>query len=586
MAMPSIYRRALPSPPAIDFASSEGKQLFMEATQGGTMEGFFKLISYFQTQSEPAYCGLATLAMVLNALSIDPGRKWKGPWRWFDESMLDCCEPLEKVKAKGISFGKVVCLAHCAGAKVEAFRTNQTSIDEFRKHVIACSTSDDRHVISSYNRATFQQTGTGHFSPIGGYHAGRDMALILDVARFKYPPHWVPLKLLWEAMDTVDDASGFRRGFMLISRLQRPPALLYTLSCKHESWVNIAKYLMEDVPVLLSSKNVKDVKDVLSIVFNSLPSKFLEFIKWVAEIRRTEEGGQSLSPEEQERLSIKGEILKQVQGTHLYKHVSDFLSTEKSGCQCLVKETSLIDIAASVCCQGAKFLKGNSESSYGFCRGETRVHCIKPNGDMPPVTVVSGTVTNGVSEQQVDMLVPSSPKNVNSSSPELTDCIGMHPASSDVLTALLLALPPQTWSGIKDDSLLQEIDTLVSVDNLPTLLQEEIMHLRGQLKVLKRCKDDEVNYQERINVSKGLDPVSNRSRLFLRRSNLHNQGELSSLGQQQQRALDCCSRFFERFETSDRLLGGMRRNITWPKPIAYASHIGSRSIFSLNYLSR
>ena len=42
------------------------------------MEGFFKLISYYQTQSEPAYCGLATLSMVLNALSIDPGRKWKG----------------------------------------------------------------------------------------------------------------------------------------------------------------------------------------------------------------------------------------------------------------------------------------------------------------------------------------------------------------------------------------------------------------------------------------------------------------------------------------------------------------------------
>lgn len=76
-------------------------------------------------------------------------------------------------------------------------------------------------------------------------------------------------------------------------------------SCKHESWINIAKYLVEDVPVLLSSKNVKDVKDVLSIVFNSLPSKFLEFIKWVAEVRRTEDGGQSLSPEEQERLSIK-----------------------------------------------------------------------------------------------------------------------------------------------------------------------------------------------------------------------------------------------------------------------------------------
>jgi glutathione gamma-glutamylcysteinyltransferase len=42
------------------------------------MEGFYRLVSYFQTQSEPAFCGLASLSMVLNALAIDPGRKWKG----------------------------------------------------------------------------------------------------------------------------------------------------------------------------------------------------------------------------------------------------------------------------------------------------------------------------------------------------------------------------------------------------------------------------------------------------------------------------------------------------------------------------
>lgn len=54
------------------------QKLFVEALGNGTMEGFFKLISYYQTQSEPAYCGLATLAVVLNALAIDPGRKWKG----------------------------------------------------------------------------------------------------------------------------------------------------------------------------------------------------------------------------------------------------------------------------------------------------------------------------------------------------------------------------------------------------------------------------------------------------------------------------------------------------------------------------
>ena len=36
------------------------------------------------------------------------------------------------------------------------------------------------------------QTGDGHFSPIGGYDAASDQVLLLDVARFKYPPHWVP----------------------------------------------------------------------------------------------------------------------------------------------------------------------------------------------------------------------------------------------------------------------------------------------------------------------------------------------------------------------------------------------------------
>ena len=43
------------------------------------------------TQDEPAFCGLASLSMVLNALAIDPRRPWKGVWRWFNEELLDCC---------------------------------------------------------------------------------------------------------------------------------------------------------------------------------------------------------------------------------------------------------------------------------------------------------------------------------------------------------------------------------------------------------------------------------------------------------------------------------------------------------------
>lgn len=494
MAMAGLYRRILPSPPAVEFASLQGKQLFLEAIHNGTMENFYRLISYFQTQSEPAYCGLASLSMVLNALAIDPGRKWKGPWRWFDESMLDCCEPLETVKARGISFGKLVCLAHCAGAKVEAFRTNHSTIDEFRKYVMRCSSSDDCHVISSYDRSVLKQTGTGHFSPIGGYHAGNDMALILDVARFKYPPHWVPLKILWDAMNNVDLSTGQRRGFMLISRPHREPGQLYTLSCKHESWVGIAKYLMDDVPLLLKSLEVKDIQEVLSVVFMSLPSNFGQFIKWVAEVRRREDGDQSLSPEEKARLALKEEVLRQVQETGLFKHVAELLSSANSCCRNLISghEENLPNIAASVCCQGAQILSGKSASSEMYCCQETCVKCLKANGEKP-VTVVSGTVVNGETEEWMDMLVPSSRKNSGCSCGGSINHIGMHPASNDVLTALLLSLPPETWSGIKEEKLLKEINNLVSTNNLPTLLQEEVLHLRCQLQLLKKCQEDRVD---------------------------------------------------------------------------------------------
>ena len=59
------------------------------------------------TQDEPAFCGLASVAMVLNALSVDPRRVWKGPWRYFHEQLLDCCLPLEAVKRIGITLEQV-----------------------------------------------------------------------------------------------------------------------------------------------------------------------------------------------------------------------------------------------------------------------------------------------------------------------------------------------------------------------------------------------------------------------------------------------------------------------------------------------
>ncbi len=99
--------------------------------------------------------------MVLNSLAIDPRRVWKGSWRIFHEQMLDCCIPLETVQREGITITQAACLAKCNGASTELFLYGSVDVEEFRDLVKqACSVSDF-HLIVSYSRRHFQQTGDG-----------------------------------------------------------------------------------------------------------------------------------------------------------------------------------------------------------------------------------------------------------------------------------------------------------------------------------------------------------------------------------------------------------------------------------------
>lgn len=246
----SMYRRTLPSP-AIAFASEEGRRIFKEAMQEGTMECFFRIGEAFHTQDEPAFCGLATLVMVLNALSVDPGRVWKGSWRWYHEGLLDCCKPLDKVEKEGIQWDEWCCLARCQGLDVTPERAaDADGCDRFRAEM-ARVCADEGHValVVSYNRKALHQTGTGHFSPVGGYHAGRDLALIMDSARFKYPPHWVPLETLYTAMQDVDEATGKPRGYAVLQR----SAMLHPLHASQGFSLGLAPQRAEHITATMSA---------------------------------------------------------------------------------------------------------------------------------------------------------------------------------------------------------------------------------------------------------------------------------------------------------------------------------------------
>lgn len=236
----TIFRRPLPEP-AIELSSVKGTMLFAEALQAGTAKCFFRLMEQLHTQNEPEYCGLATLVTVLNALNIDPHRRWKGVWRFYSEELLDCCEPLHKVKTSGINFDKLAGLARCNGLVVDAVRAESTSLEEFRKMVLDASQSEDFTLTLAYSRKILGQTGSGHYSPMGAYHASSDHLLILDCARFKYRPHWVPLPLMFEAMKVIDPDTNRSRGFMKMSPVAQygppPAAHVLALSLRHASSV-------------------------------------------------------------------------------------------------------------------------------------------------------------------------------------------------------------------------------------------------------------------------------------------------------------------------------------------------------------
>ncbi len=216
MTTMTYHRRPLP-PDLVAFGSPEGRKLLVDALAAGTAECFHALVAHLHTQAEPAWCGLGTLVTVLNALEIDPGRVWKGPWRFFGEELLVCCKSLEVAASDGLTLAEVACLAECNGAEATRHHAEGDGEAAFREALaLSVRSPAGPFVIANYDRQALGQTGTGHFSPLAALHEASDRVLVLDVARFKYPPHWVPVASLWQAMASIDPDTGRARGYLSV----------------------------------------------------------------------------------------------------------------------------------------------------------------------------------------------------------------------------------------------------------------------------------------------------------------------------------------------------------------------------------
>lgn len=209
----------------IGLDSEDGEELLFNSS---TRSDYLPLSLEFVTQDNLAYCGVATLVMVLNALDIDApvASNYQIPdfvsYRFFtqenvfeNEKTHDVIKP-ELIMKQGMTLKELTGLLTSYPVTVQTFHGEQVSLEEFRELTVQNLQETDNFVIVNYLRKSLGQKGGGHISPIAAYHEESDRFLILDVARYRYTPVWVKAETLWNAINTLDSTSGKTRGFIMI----------------------------------------------------------------------------------------------------------------------------------------------------------------------------------------------------------------------------------------------------------------------------------------------------------------------------------------------------------------------------------
>jgi hypothetical protein len=187
-------------------------------------DDFVPLSMQFVTQVHPAFCGVASLVMLLNALEVPgPASPMTTGIGVFDQENVfspktEAVRARAAIEENGMTLDQFAGLVGAYGLKALVHHAGDTDLDTFRKLAIAQIDGRGTYVVVNYLRSALGQKTYGHISPLGAYDADTDRFLILDVTRYKYPPVWVTAADLYGAMNTSDGDTGKTRGFVLVSR--------------------------------------------------------------------------------------------------------------------------------------------------------------------------------------------------------------------------------------------------------------------------------------------------------------------------------------------------------------------------------
>lgn len=225
LAVPAAQADSLPLPANLIAASSpDGASLLIGAD---AREAYFPLADNFLTQKTQTFCGVASMVMVFNALQLPaPEVPEYTPYRTFTQDNIfnDATEailPRDTILKQGITLDQMGQLLEVQPVDATVRHASDSSLDAFRKEASEYLGKPGHFVLINYFRNAIGQQKGGHFSPLAAYDKESDRFMIMDVARYKYPPVWVKAEELFAAMNTKDsDNQDKSRGYVLIAAKQ------------------------------------------------------------------------------------------------------------------------------------------------------------------------------------------------------------------------------------------------------------------------------------------------------------------------------------------------------------------------------
>ena len=185
---------------------------------------FFAMQPYVETQQNLAFCGPASIVAVMNSLGTPrPAESHLYPYNFYTQDNIFNADT-QKVKSfvmvstRGMTLAEIAGFFSALGVKATPYYGEALNAEQLRTLLKAALAKPDTRIVANYNRKTLAQDGGGHQSPIAAYDEASDSVLMLDVAKFKYPPAWIKLGDLLESMQTIDADSGKSRGLVVVEK--------------------------------------------------------------------------------------------------------------------------------------------------------------------------------------------------------------------------------------------------------------------------------------------------------------------------------------------------------------------------------